>query len=245
MIIDLVELPETTRGIYTVHGIGGRLGDSQRWLVPSAAAAFAGLQAAVGGGGIILSDVFRSASEQLVAYTSKPGTQPAGFSAHGYGLAVDVAVEATMSAFKWTYPELLSVMAAHGWYCHRRDGQEGSEGWHYNWLGVGEAAQRYLALAEAGAPGTWADPVEALIQDLWGPEMVLDDMGLQVTLRSLRLYHGAVDGVVGPLTLGAVHAFQRAWKLPEGYADARTQRTLAYVAAVFSRTSADGLAVIV
>jgi len=51
--------------------------------------------------------------------------------------------------------------------------------------------------------------------------------GLQVALRAQGLYHGSVDAIAGPLTVGAVRAFQRSHGLPvTGIADARTRAQL-------------------
>jgi LysM repeat protein len=48
--------------------------------------------------------------------------------------------------------------------------------------------------------------------------------GLQVALRAQGLYSGAIDAIVGPQTVAAVRAFQRAHGLPvTGIADARTR----------------------
>ena len=50
--------------------------------------------------------------------------------------------------------------------------------------------------------------------------------GLQVALRAHGVYLAQIDGVAGPRTVAAVHAFQRAHGLPLGAADARTRRAL-------------------
>jgi peptidoglycan hydrolase-like protein with peptidoglycan-binding domain len=50
--------------------------------------------------------------------------------------------------------------------------------------------------------------------------------GLQVALRAHGLYLAQIDGVAGPRTTAAVHAFQRRHGLPVGLADARTRRAL-------------------
>jgi peptidoglycan hydrolase-like protein with peptidoglycan-binding domain len=53
------------------------------------------------------------------------------------------------------------------------------------------------------------------------------DAGLQVALRALGLYHGNIDGLVGPQTVAAVRAAQRRANLPvTGVADKRTRRSL-------------------
>jgi LysM repeat protein len=50
--------------------------------------------------------------------------------------------------------------------------------------------------------------------------------GLQVALRAHGLYLAQIDGVAGPRTTRAVHAFQRKHGLPVGLADTRTRLAL-------------------
>jgi hypothetical protein len=50
--------------------------------------------------------------------------------------------------------------------------------------------------------------------------------GLQVALRAHGLYLSTIDGISGPKTVAAVHAFQQQHGLPVGIADARTRRAL-------------------
>jgi LysM repeat protein len=50
--------------------------------------------------------------------------------------------------------------------------------------------------------------------------------GLQVALRAHGLYLAQIDGIAGPRTAAAIHAFQRKHGLPFGLADARTRRAL-------------------
>jgi Putative peptidoglycan binding domain/Transglycosylase SLT domain len=50
--------------------------------------------------------------------------------------------------------------------------------------------------------------------------------GLQVALRAHGLYLSTIDGIAGPKTVAAVHAFQREHGLPVGIAGARTRRAL-------------------
>ena len=50
--------------------------------------------------------------------------------------------------------------------------------------------------------------------------------GLQVALRAHGLYLSTIDGIAGPRTSAAVHAFQRKHGLPVGLADGRTRRAL-------------------
>ena len=50
--------------------------------------------------------------------------------------------------------------------------------------------------------------------------------GLQVALRAHGLYLAQIDGIAGPKTAAAVHAFQRRHGLPFGVADAKLRRAL-------------------
>src|SRR5947207_260484 len=51
--------------------------------------------------------------------------------------------------------------------------------------------------------------------------------GVQVALRALGLYHGPIDGVVGPKTVAAIKVAQRRAHLPvTGLADKRTRLSL-------------------
>jgi LysM repeat protein len=50
--------------------------------------------------------------------------------------------------------------------------------------------------------------------------------GLQVALRAHGLYLAQIDGIAGPKTTAAVHAFQRKHGLPVGLADVRTRKAL-------------------
>jgi len=50
--------------------------------------------------------------------------------------------------------------------------------------------------------------------------------GLPVAIRAHGLYLAQIDGVAGPRTTAAVHAFQRKHGLPVGLADARTRAAL-------------------
>ncbi len=50
--------------------------------------------------------------------------------------------------------------------------------------------------------------------------------GLQVALRAHGLYLAQIDGIAGPRTSAAVHAFQRKHGLPVGVASTRTRRAL-------------------
>ena len=214
-----------------VLGIYGKSGDafprSASLLHPDAAAAF--VAACRNVAPVRCSDVFRSPEQSLAARAQKSGVQPPGFSAHNFGLAIDVDQARMMRDHNLTKPALDQALAAYGWHCHRRDGVPGAfESWHYNFLGQGAAEKPFLALANR----TTAPAAEAKILELYGEAFQLDPVEAQTALASLNLYRGEADGILGPRSKAAISAFQRSWELPAtGELDQRTQRTLATVSA--------------
>ncbi|HVS85703.1 MAG TPA: peptidoglycan-binding protein [Gaiellaceae bacterium] len=80
-----------------------------------------------------------------------------------------------------------------------------------------------LAAVSAVAAVLLAAPAAGAAASSVNPQIA----GLQVALRAQGLYRGAVDAIAGPLTAGAVRAFQRSHGLPvTGLADARTRAQL-------------------
>jgi hypothetical protein len=172
---------------------------------------------------VVVSDMFRSPESSLQAVREGRGAQPPAFSAHNYGLAIDLALEATMKRWKLTSKaELDQSMAQHGWYCHRRDHALGHEAWHFNFLGPDPAIPGELRVTSG--------LIEARIVSLHGASLAPDDRECQEMLAKLRLYAGDIDGRLGPLSREAIRAFRRTWGLRDtGELDARTRRTLSYV----------------
>lgn len=220
-----------------VRGIYGARHDQMparaRYLHPYAAVAWGKIA-----GWAVVSDMFRSPESSLAAVRAGRGAQPPGYSAHNYGLAIDLALEDDARAHgdgaltrlgrhlgigrRATKAQLDAEMESHGWYCHRRDHVLGFESWHYNYLGAGARPAGVVT----------SDEVEARILELYGAELAPTDATCQISLARLGLYGGAIDGDVGPLTREAARAFERAWGLNvDGVLDQRTRRTLAYVAA--------------
>lgn len=229
MRLRLSSLPETLRGPDD-EDYRGRVPTRARFLEPGAAGSL--LRLIEGAGAfLVFTDVFRSPESSLAARRSKRGVQPPGFSAHNFGLAVDLDVGASLRAGKLRYPELVELMADHGWHCHRRDlDATAIESWHFNYLGPDAA--RYLAAIDPQARNTWGWPVEARIEELYADQFRLTDLEVQQALAALRFYLGDLDGKLGPLSREAVGAFQRAWGLPDdGVAGPRTRRVLAVVTA--------------
>ena len=227
MKLTLTPLAPTTRGIYNTDVGPNSLPRRFRLLHPRAAEGFVALEKDTGG--LIYTDILRSAEESLHAMQAKSGVQAPGFSGHNFGFSFDVAVEQTMQAHGWSYVELLSKLKMHGWHCHRRDGEAGyklSEMWHFNFFG--SDAPKYLGYSKLG----WTAPLEHLLQDTYGADFALDAAGVQTCLAKLHMYAGPIDGLLGPLSSQGIKAFQRAWLLTvNGEADAHTQRVLAFVAA--------------
>jgi hypothetical protein len=226
MKLRLRALPATVRGIYATRAGPNTLPERFRRLAPDAADALLRLEAATGG--LIYTDMLRSAEESLAARKRKVGVAAPGWSGHNWGFSVDVAVEETLKLRFWKYADLLEAMRVHGWHCHRRDGAVGyrqMESWHFNYFG--DDAAKWLAHAHE----SWSAPVEHLIEAVYGP-FQLTVREAQAALAKLRMYSGDVDGLLGPITRESILAFQRAWLLiPHGVLDARTERTLLLVAA--------------
>lgn len=221
-------LPSSTKGIYNTAAGPNSLPERFRKLWPNAADSFALLEQKTGG--LIYSDIRRSAIESLEAMRTKAGVQRPGWSGHNYGLSVDVAVDYTLRLRGWAYADLLQAMGSFGWYCHRRDQSRGAEDWHFNYLGLDGTI--YLAAVDSTRALTWSRAIEVRLAQIYGKSFLLNLADAQYALKTLHLYTGDVDGLNGPLTLQAVRAFQRAWLLSEtGTLDTDTQRTLAFVTA--------------
>jgi hypothetical protein len=184
-------------------------------------------------GQLIITDIFRDADASLRAVEGKSGTLPPGFSGHGYGLCIDFEIKDTLRAIGCTYPSFLDLAARYGYYCHRRDGQRGSEDFHFNYLGTASPEQ-YLELADLNDHTTWKEPVEMRVQERYGSYFRLEPAEVQRALADCkeRFYDGAIDGILGPKSAAGIVAFQQRWRLKsDGVAGPITQRTLAYVTA--------------
>lgn len=178
-------------------------------------------------GMISITDLFRTAELSLLARSEKTGVQPPGYSLHNYGLAIDVDVDGTLKLRGWSYAKLVEVMKTYGFYPHRTDGSPGFEQWHFNFLGPtgAELTKTYPAFGAAA---------EMELHKRFGSAWVLNEMGVQESLKSLSLYSGEIDGLIGPRSKQGIAAFCRAWMLPVSpWNDHKFQRTLAFVSAKF------------
>lgn len=227
MLIRLAALPSSTRGIYRIDGVEGRMFARALWLHPDAARAFATASESLAP--LVCSDIYRSAEASLRAAREKRGVQPPGFSGHNFGVSIDVRVDEMLRVTGLSYPDFCRAMERRRWYPYRRDHSRGFEDWHFNW--VPETAD--AALGER----RWDRVAEHVIQHLYGPDLALTPKEIQSELLKLRFYRGQVDGILGPLSAEAVRAFQRAWGLvDDGDPGPKTQRTLAFVAAEYDRS---------
>jgi len=227
MKLYLVEMPASVLGIYGANK--DRLAARMRFLHPDAAASYMQMENARR---VICSDMYRSADSSLHAVQAHRGAQWPAYSAHNFGLAIDLDVSGTkkLNGFK-TKLELDEYMMSNGWYCHVPPGyNRSSESWHYNYLGPNPG--KYLA-KRTKRIRTWSHVAEARISDVYSfnwKSMSVEEV--QTHLKGLKIYSGAIDGKVGPLYDQAVKAFQRAWLLDvDGVVGPRTRRTLKFVCA--------------
>jgi hypothetical protein len=167
MEILLQKLPRL-RGIYD-----GKVPTWACYLYPEAARSLLRIESETGG--LVYTSVWRSANGSLWAIKNKSGAMPPGFSAHNYGLAVDITIDQVLKETAWSYETLYDYMEGFGWYCHRRDKKERFEKWHFNYLGI---PPLHLDLA-SGNSRTWHLPVEQRIQDLYGMHFEMDTRGVQ------------------------------------------------------------------
>lgn len=204
--LDLAALPEDYPGIYRIGGVEGRLPARFRWLHPWALTALEAVNSALGLR-LPLSDVLRSPIESAMARATKTGVMPPGFSGHNYGFSIDVDINAVVQ--KVTYHDLLQAMADQHWYPIRSDGVRGFEDWHFNWIrhdgppkttAVYNRGQRQLDLSNM------VDDYRSILIDTQVDLM-------QARLKVLGLYHGEIDGLLGPHTREGALAFRRAYQL--------------------------------
>lgn len=221
LTLALTAIDPETYGTYTIRGVPNRLPPRALFLHPDAARAFAGIAEWA-----VVSDMFRSPESSLHAVATGRGAMPPGYSAHNYGLALDLDLGASQRAARrglgaTSKARLDDFMADAGFYCHRRDHVLGHEAWHYNFLGVDAKIAGALT----------SDEIEARIVDLYGPQLDPNQAAVQEMLAKLGLYHGEIDGNLGPLSKEGLRAFERAWSINTDHvASIRTRRTLAYVA---------------
>ena len=222
--IALTKLSPAPLGIYGKPG--SPLPPRMAFLHPAAAATLSAADAEAGG--LYYSDVYRDATSSLTAHRQKSGVQRPSYSAHGYGLAFDLAVDESIKKSGHNYSELLALWQKYGWYCYCRDGQRGNEDWHFNWLGP--RAEEILAQVDAGNRSTWWMAAELNILSLY-PEVAkrMSPQEIQEALATLGIYRGTIDGNLGPLSASAASQFGNTWDVPS--MGRVFERTLRFVSA--------------
>lgn len=212
------------RGIYVVKGKPDSLPDRMARLEPEAAASFErDLKPHV-----VVSDMWRSADSSLLAVQEGRGAAAPGYSAHNRGRAIDIKPSVTMQelGFK-TKRELDAWMAERGWFCWRGDGRMLREFWHYYYFGIGAEVLYAPCVGGTSCLAHWNGVLAELLRTV-----DLSNHDVQRALADLKMYRGAIDGLLGPLSKVAIQTFQRAYGLPAtGKVDRRTEVTLDFVAA--------------
>lgn len=179
--------------------------------------------------GLIYTDMWRDPTMSLLSRRMKKTSQLPGYSPHNFGLAVDIDVKAILEEKKIRYEDLLRIMKKRGWICFRRDGLEGPDYDHFNFLG--EFSAKYLTRCTLD-PTTWGNAAEYFIWERFGKELQLETRDVQLRLTALRFYTGPITGMKDLYTREAILAFQRAWDLIQsGSPDMTTCRVLAFVTA--------------
>lgn len=225
--LDVVGVPDNlVIGIYKVDGKPDKMPARMRRLHPKALKMLIHLQAS---GGVVVSDMFRSPESSLQAVKEKRGALPPGYSAHGYGLSIDIDVGKTMKRLSVKKKADLDKLLRDdfGLHCHRLNGTPGFEEWHYDFDVDGKLASRIKPGNKSMQPAR-----ERMLTDLYGKAWKLSSTDAQVALKILGLYSGEIDGKFGRLSTEACLAFQRTWNLQKsGKLDDRTKRVLWFVAA--------------
>lgn len=218
-------------GIYDVDGdhVSHEMPARLRFLAPDAAAAWRKDMHDK----VVISDMFRSPESSKRAVAEGRGAQPPSFSAHNYGLAVDLDIDDTMTHIGVKKKVDLDMwMRERGWYCHRVDHKMGHEAWHYNFLGD---PLLVISPKVKSTAGYIEQEIRKRYASFW---MNASSMHCQELLRQLKLYGGEIDGKIGPLSRQAIMAFQRTWDLlnlndtygvVQGHLDTTTVRCLTYV----------------
>jgi len=215
LTLQLASLPTgKVEGVYGAQK--NELPYRMRLLAPDAAESYLRELA----GAVVVSDMFRSPESSLAAVRAGRGAQPPSRSLHNFGIAIDLDTGRTRKKMVMdlgmpsvSKKELDDWMEKRGWYCHRRDHGSGKtkdhpsdESWHYNFLGVG-------AMISPTVKSTSGYAEQEIVKRYGAAWTNVTDKEAQQLLTELRLYHGAIDGDLGPLSTEAIRAFQRTWGL--------------------------------
>ena len=199
-----------------------------KFLAPDATAALVAVEKDTDG--LDYTDMWRDPTSCLVARRKKKTSQLPGFSAHNFGLAVDLDVKKILDSKKIHYEDLLHIMKKRGWICHRRDGDgERPDSCHFAYLG--DDPNLYLSRCNLD-PITWHNAAEQRILERFGSHFQMSIKEIQHRLSELRFYSGPFTGQVDVYTREAIFAFQRAWDLvANGHIDNTLCRALAFITA--------------
>jgi hypothetical protein len=215
LTLKLKKLPDTLRGIYGPNK--DKLGERMLYAHPDLYKSIMDLEAA--GVRLVFSDIFRSAKESLAAKRAKPGlVMPAGYSAHNFGLAVDLDVNAIMRELKLDKKRLDELLASFGLFCHRTDHKMLAECWHYN--AFGDDPKKWKGLFQTST----ARAIEQKIVSIYGEQFKMSHDEVIAALKSLRYFD------TGDTPRNAIARFQTHWDLSvDGIAGPKTQRLLSYL----------------
>lgn len=223
MIIELARLPNTTEGVS--GPARNRVPSRALFLAPDAAKAFLALERE--SGGLVYVDMFQHADGVLAAKDVGRGTKEPGYSPHGFGIAFDLDVDASLRKTDWGYERMIDFLEAHGFYTLRRDRKRGPGEWSFTFLG--RSAPRILGMVAPDNPNTWPRMSEHAIMEKYSSCFRLNPKEQQEALARIGLFHGEVDGVWGSLSKQARLLFERAFLL--NGTDPTFQRVLAWAAA--------------
>ncbi len=180
--------------------------------------------------GLVYTDMWRDPVGCMLARRVRHSSLSPGYTAHSYGLAVDLDLKTILDEKKIRYEDLLYVMKKRGWFCHRRDGQvDQAEAEHFNFLG--DMGEKYIVKTSMD-PVTWGRPAEERVYEIHGKDFQTSLPECQRLLAKIGLYNGPFTDTHDQYTREAILAFQRTWDLvDDGTANPTFCRVLSYVSA--------------
>lgn len=183
-------------------------------------------------GGLVYTEMWRDALSSILVRRTNTSTPPPGYSAHNYGLSIQIDMRASMKVKKLSHDDLTKILERHGWFCQRRD-----EGFDISEVGAcqfnyfGKDHDKYLSKASQDAT-SWLTPSEFYIWEKYRDDFQLETADVQNKLGSLGLYRGTITGQRDLYTREAIMAFQRTWEISQsGAPDMTLCRVLSFVTA--------------
>lgn len=155
---------------------------------------------------LFFSDIYRSPAASAAAYRQKTGVARPGDSGHNYGVSIDFDIDRIIKANNMDYSTVCKNLMAFGWTPYQGINttgvfQRGKEDWHFNF--IGDYADRPSNRAPGGVQiNNWIKNNIKFDSDI---------KSIQSMLLKLKLYHGDIDGVQGPLLNDAIIKFKSAW----------------------------------